>query len=526
MADIKDAGALVGISRYGIPWHGRIEGGTLYTGLLDEASAEVTRTWEQPVGGDCFLIQKPGLPDPYLDAAAAKTAAALRGHELTNYALICGAGDIHGIHWTRTASQSQRWIWFDADGLPFLVTFGLVGGSYSLGPESPLFDGEHRAKDFDFSDDWTARFEFTRFGDLRVDGDPAPTVTFDLEMATGTIGQGTPTLSGISGGNMIVRAIIPTGERMIAEIHSQVYDLSRGRAGSTPLGFIEFTISGTGAAPSVAFSVLANRAATIGSGTSTQYIHRILSWTTEYDYTKDATTTATWAYADRIIGYAYDSALDPLPITLDLTVVSEGLQNINCFSWSTAFGTAHTYDDSYTTDQTVTAEITVDTETLTATGSNLNTEYQSDGTIDPSSSNVCLSSTDRFFSAPGMTSSTDSTSNTTCLDYVLTATEQDPAYDLDFEDTVVYPISNDDLFSSPLSYWCRVYRYSSQLFTIKTVKQLVSSGDPSYQETSQGAIGYDVLDATLRDFALASHGSYNPATDTLAFPKTAAVNFT
>ena len=119
-----------------------------------------------------------------------------------------------------------------------------------------------------------------------------------------------------------------------------------------------------------------------------------------------------------------------------------------------------------------------------------------------------------------------SDSDTICLDYALTATEQDPGYDLDFEDTTVTALPNDDLFNVMLSYWCRPYRYSSQLFTVKTIKQLVSSGDPSYQETSQGAIGYGVLDATLRDFAVASHGAYNPATDTLAFPKTAAVNFT
>ena len=85
-ADIKDAGAIAGITRYGIPWHGRIEGDTLYTGKLDETSAEVTRTWTQPVGGDCYLVSKPGQPDPYEGAEGAlrKVADALNGHELTN----------------------------------------------------------------------------------------------------------------------------------------------------------------------------------------------------------------------------------------------------------------------------------------------------------------------------------------------------------------------------------------------------------------------------------------------------------
>lgn len=311
--DIKDAGTLAGVGRYGVPWHGRIEAGTLYT----DGAVEVTRTWPQPASADCWLIQRPGLPDPYLDAAAAKAADAAEGKELTNWALLSGAGDIHGKPFARTNDDKHRWIWVDDDGDVFSVVFGLVAGDAVIGTRID-YDG-FPVRDFSFSAGMTARFKFRRFGRLVVGGTPAAdTVVVDHVIAAGALGQSTPEIAGASAGNMILRDLTPTGNRALFEVHSLATDtfvnrytfeldgeeVSTRRVShrefSNGLGWVEFALSGTGAAPTVEFNLIANRAQTLGA-----YTLDVPSNSVSED---SATIHIIYECIGRILGYRYDGA--------------------------------------------------------------------------------------------------------------------------------------------------------------------------------------------------------------------------
>ena len=402
------------------------------------------------------------------------------------------------------------------------MTFGIIDGVQTLGAVDKLFDDEFRAIDYAFASDITVRFSFTRFGDLRVDGDPAPTINVDLVIEAGTIGQNSPeiALGGglyITAGNLIVRAINPTGSLAIAEIHSQFYDSvneDRGRARSTSIGYLEFDISGMGDNPVVGFSVLADRATTLGSGTVSLSSIEDVSFTSGIDYVQNYSSTSEMAIINRIIGFVYDESDVAIPVLMNKTYTEERvdfrelIEADDYYYWSTI------------TDETVVLVISIGDETLTASGNNVNIERIETGSFNGINPDFpCDDSSVTTKTAPGMTTSVVTVNGTTCYaaeryDLAYLAGETSPYHN---EVNTVDAASTLELFEAQHSYWCYPYRYSSQLFTVQT---------SLHEITSQGCFGYGVLDATLRYFALATHGSYNPGTDELAFPKTVPINFT
>lgn len=262
--DIKEAGALAAVVRYGVPWHGRIEGGVLHTGKLDALGAEITRSWTQPATPDCWLIKKPGLPDPYLDDADGKTAAALEGKELTNYALLSGFGDVHGKRYRRVGGYKCRWIWFDDAGEAWAVEFAIVSGTVLSTPYSDVFGNS--IKGWAFADDMTVRLRLTRFGELRHGAESAVPLAVDTVIAGGALGQATPAITGYGSGFMELHQVNPAGSKVIMQIQALVYPTVYGGYDySPPIGYVQFALSGLGSAPDVAVSVLATRAQTIGT---------------------------------------------------------------------------------------------------------------------------------------------------------------------------------------------------------------------------------------------------------------------
>jgi hypothetical protein len=347
MDDIKSL-PLADVVQFGVPWHGRIEGSTLYTGKLNAISEEITRSWSQPRDGHCWLIQKPGLPDPYAETPDLKTAHAMDGLEWTNWAILSGTGNIHNKSFSPTNDDKHRWIWIDENGEVFSVVFGLVAGTQQLLGQTDA-DG-FNARDWSFADNITARFKIRRFGDLQKNGPSAATYTLNHSMSAADMGQTGPSITAImlgtngpysiTGGNMILRDLSKTGNKIIMEIHSRILDTRVMRHGyminhdsgtsigvahaevSTPLGFVEFTLSGTGASPSVSMTVLADRETTLGEQSHTRPTYSYESNLVCADCSAGSCAFACGyteidasllEYNDRIIGYGYDGSGSPVP---------------------------------------------------------------------------------------------------------------------------------------------------------------------------------------------------------------------
>lgn len=364
--DIKDAGELIEVVRYGIGWHGRIEGGVLYTGLLDGDSNEITRIWPQPADGTCRLIQVPQtevvddveviipgttLPDPYAGNAAQKAADAAEGLELTNYALLSGHGDIHGKPPLITHDWKDRWLWVDDHGQVWSVQFGQAGTLIPWGTDEwglPIGD-------YDYTADITARFSITRFGVLVEDGTPAATpAVFTHTIPGNSLGQSTPALSGVAGCTLHLIDVSTRGHKLLFEL------VCTKVASNLSLGYVQFSFSGPGAAPTIAMSVIANRAVTLGTveRTGTQ---------------RDAVTpqscvlvgdpgfwvsgggnivlelNQTVTYDGRILSMQFDASDTPVAITMGATIVTT--QNVDTdYVFDTMTG-----DESYVTTDTVTS---------------------------------------------------------------------------------------------------------------------------------------------------------------------------
>jgi len=431
LQDIKEAGVLAALVRFGVPWHGTVIGGTLSTGLVDELSAEITRTWPQPDSSDCWLIQKPGLPDPYAGEGGPERKAedALRGHEYTEWALLTGGGNIHGDAYSRGETYRHRWIWFDSEGEAYAVEFGLAGhGAAVEGTYGPYKDADGLdAEDWPFADDLKARFRFTRFGHLMVDGftdNPADQIIVDVTLTTEELGQDTPTLAGVKiydgsgveqfaeAGNMVLRDLTPTGDQAIFEIHSLVFDTARSRAlmgtfidgtpfvshreFSNPLGFVMFTLSGTGLAPSIGFDLIADRATVLGSYSHTRPTETITS-NMVCDCSGDpvvclgiceysSTTRLVKQQTGRIVGYYFDDDLLPQSISIsqtdDETVISDVVEGSHTGSNSrtrtagmtigaSSLGFTRTNTGSFTADQTSTDYVSEQTDDSGVAGGNI-----------------------------------------------------------------------------------------------------------------------------------------------------------
>jgi len=115
LPDIKDAGILAGFERWGWPWHGLCQGGTI---------GSSGKTISQPSGGNAWLIDK-GLPP--LDIAPGVIASeAAAGREWRNYGLISG-GTVNGTQLSSVSTgpfgyKNQSYIHVDEAGINWMVT--------------------------------------------------------------------------------------------------------------------------------------------------------------------------------------------------------------------------------------------------------------------------------------------------------------------------------------------------------------------------------------------------------------------
>lgn len=540
--DIKDAGALAGIRRYGVPWHGRIESGTLYTGKLDTLGSEITRAWPQPVGGDCWLIQRPGLPDPYADDAAGKAEAALEGKELTNWALLAGAGNVHGKAFTRTADYKHRWLWVDANGETFSVTFGLVAGTPKLDTVYGTDADGFTPRDFMFADAMTARFLIRRYGDLRVEGEPAPTVTVDHVIDGGALGQATPALLNvrafdagvfnIDAGNMILRDLTPTGNKAIMEVHSLIFDSVMNRrtfgsvVGTRPfvthrecsrsLGYVEFTLSGTGAAPSVSMSVLATREAVLGTR-SHEYTATSFStsgcpeddadpWSFSWSFTQ------VYSFEGRVVGYGYNSSGTPEAYTLAASTETTS-------SLESSFNGVTVARTSFGSSESI-ATLSVGSYQTTATLGNTTEQDVTGSTLE----DCTFSRTDTIvgtWPVPSWNSSATTTGPTSCWTGCVDTAPTYTPYPEDAlaEDAYVLP-SGRGVSRSIIGVIC----FGSGFYT-------AIGGAIGQVYVSLGTVSRHGVDTTTAQWnpsifvATRLYGARNPATGEIAYPKTTPVNF-
>lgn len=576
--DIKDAGGLADIVRFGVPWHGRVEGGVLYTGKLDALGAEITRAWPQPASGDCWLIQAPQkqtvdgvtsvlpgttLPDPYLDAPEAKAAAALEGKDLTNYALVTGAGNIHGKAFARTNDDKHRWIWIDDNGDAFAVTFGLVDGTAQLA-EFLDYDGYY-ARDWSFSGNVTARFRIKRFGDIKRNGESAPVVTLSHVMSAADMGQDGPALDGlyivtdgpynITGGNMILRDLSQTGDKAIMEIHSSVFDTTMNRRifgfpggrplvshreYSNPLGFVQFTLSGTGAAPVVGMSVLASRTAALGVQSHTRPGYSMTSaWvcdeciTTpdgvvcEYACSWHEVSQTVVSYADRVVGYGFDAAGTPQPHLMARRVQYDNDRTVT----PTTFG-AGTYADSTSRQTTVTVTVGANVYTLEdSLSTSESAELDSGG--------ECTSSaTTTFTSNSGVSDSNYSVADASNCNLIawdayrpqsdcgtscrLPSSFTPHAAERLHTEAFVIPT-----LTSQLAHPSGVFRLASNLYAVLWgAFSDARMGATCLISRHQKDVAYTVWDGTSDLAGARFYGARNPATGEIAWPKTNPVNFT
>jgi len=339
-ADIKDAGPLAHVGRYGVPWHGRIEGGTLYTGKYD-ALGEVTRPWPQPVYSDCWIVRRSGLPDPYDGAAQDKADDALEGKELTNWAILQRPGLVHGKN-ICAPGYAFAWLWFDEDGIPWAVSFRILSGT--AGGNGYRFDSE-----------MVLRLLFRRFGEL-IQFDPARTAeqhTADITLAPDALGQAVPYITADElAGFFALLDVKPDGSQVILSVKSAW----------APLGFATVSLSTAGdGSKQATFSLLANRAQTLGartksgssrsaristascvlSGDPPAYASASFQHINEHSYVD--------SYAGRVVGYHYNASLVPIPATLSLTLTSvyssDGNETSDSTpSWSGSYNTTSSDD--------------------------------------------------------------------------------------------------------------------------------------------------------------------------------------
>lgn len=225
-----------GVPPWGVPWHGKVQGGVL---TLPNGT---TLPWGQPsavegfpeVSGYTFAQKMPGV------AAITRTteeaaADALEGREWRNQFIVGGAGGDVFIHGKRAGG----WIYSADDGTRWVCT-ALGESSFSQGGTLSM------------------SFQFRRFGVL---GGAAVTVQSSASISSAGMGQLSPTLSGVSNYLAQVEDIAPDGRSAIVMLYPN------GLKG-WPVGFLLLTLSGTpGVAMTRVLSVIYTRGQTLGTAT-------------------------------------------------------------------------------------------------------------------------------------------------------------------------------------------------------------------------------------------------------------------
>lgn len=230
-------GPLSRLTIWGCPWHGLVQGGVL------ELPNATQLTWPQPGRGDTRLIEFSGVApvSRTVEQAAADAAA---GKQWRHQAILSG----EDAHIYGQALGAGSWLWQDAELKVWRVTLPLgLASSFSAGIDTTI--------------------DIERFGAFGADPE-----SYTAALVQADIGQGSPTINGldqqgaangppITGASARIVDTTKRGDRAIIELLIDGDALLRGPS----VGYLEVSLSGTGAAAGAAVSVLKTRAQTIGA---------------------------------------------------------------------------------------------------------------------------------------------------------------------------------------------------------------------------------------------------------------------
>lgn len=240
------------ISIFGNPFHGTVQGGVL------SLPNSTTRAYPQPDGtwpdqaGSTHRVKRPGI------AAVTRTTEQLAaddaaGRQWRNEAILSGGKQqLYGL-------DVEGWIYFDPDGVRWLVTF----------------DADLDTDVFDFTEDLNLDINLTRFGEF---GPAATPLNYSLTLSEWGQ-QGYPPLQGfrledgsfetVEAAHILLDAIASDGSRAALCIHRRRLvgehssDETADVAVRHPLGWVEIAISGPGASASISLTVLKDRDQTL-----------------------------------------------------------------------------------------------------------------------------------------------------------------------------------------------------------------------------------------------------------------------
>jgi len=504
--DIKDAGAIAGVVRFGIPWHGRIESGVLYTGLNDEFGNEVTRSWSSPINGNCWVIQKPGLPDPYAgdDGGDRRIDDNLQGKDYATYALLTGNGIVHGKSIIAN-TYNQAWIWIDDDGIPWSVSY--------------------KWQNFAFNAAFTMSFKLVRFGELRVDGPAAEEHIITRSIEAGAIKQADPVMEAAQN-TLTLRMfdVSRTGSAVIFAVYA-----AGAVTPEKPLGFFRIDFSLADGVRSAAFTLLADRATTLGTLTATNAYTdntEIICDDPEITYGASNHTidgNRIYVYTSRIIGMHFSATDEVLLAEINATDAS------SYYLTRVTNGTHINYTQTQSDTYSINYQVSINGLTLSA-----------DSTRTETTSVWAISNVPRLASSE--TVITDSATSHETINLTISNYGYESEFFggpnctfLDSENTTVeiqLPVPDaleNAMLRYNLSQLPAEYNWSfevTKLYSQSLYGMIVNKVSTPTLINVVGCIGPGVVKEEAHPLTSALYASYNPQTGELAYPKTGRVNFT
>lgn len=216
---------------WGCPWHGLVRDGQMplpngqYTGYPQPEPTMDNGRAMPDTYGIAHRVAVPGVPAPSRSAEEQAVDAAA-GRQWRNTAVLAGAR--HALHGT----PLDGWIYVDPDGVRWLVRCPAVVETTLFQTSAPL----------------TFSVTLTRFGEL---GGAAESHEYQVSS-----GWGLGSMDGsVGSGRIMLDAIHPAGSAAMIMLHARSYPTGARIMRRNALSFIELTISGPGAAATVALSV-------------------------------------------------------------------------------------------------------------------------------------------------------------------------------------------------------------------------------------------------------------------------------
>jgi hypothetical protein len=220
---------------WGCPWHGLVKGGqvTLPNGA--------TKAYPQPSGfwyqqGQARRVAHPGAPTDNRGVAQVAADTAEGKHWRREAGLSGGYADLYG-----RSLGANRWLYIDPAGAVWLASTTLSLPAALSG---------------------SIKVTLARFGVL---GGAAEQYTYTVAVTDPQLGQAAPVLSGLRDYRETLCDSTPTGSAVLFCIIAQPDNTERYTFPFMPLGWVELTLSGPGAACVIALAVVKTRAQALGT---------------------------------------------------------------------------------------------------------------------------------------------------------------------------------------------------------------------------------------------------------------------